>query len=160
MEKRGMTRMNDSKLDLKPITVNCRNRYFMHSWILINPGFLLFVFSLNTKRNVQPSNTCWVLFCLLPARRIALTRWLAPKKRIQIKPLEPCSTGLSRWQRTKWQALHGKVTPCQHCHLLSFIYLYIHRFIQWKAEDAQIINCVARCRHDMQPCILPPFYKH
>lgn len=80
--KRGPTRMTDSEQDLKPITVNCRNRYFMHSWILSNLAFLCSL--CRRGRNEQPSNTCWVLFCLLPARRIALTRWLALKKRIQI----------------------------------------------------------------------------
>lgn len=153
-----MTQMTAPKPDLKPITVNSRNRYFMCSRILKKPGFLCSYWA--HRRNVQPSNICWELFSHLPRGRIALTRWLALKKRIQIKPLEPCSTGLSRWQRTKWQALHGKVTPCQHCHLLSFIYSPIYSVKGWRCSDyiSPKVNCVTGCSHAVQSCFTAILY--
>lgn len=124
---------------------NYRNRCSMHSWIIIKPGF--FTFCVLCEHRL--GNTCWVLFRLLPVRRIALTRWLAPKKRIQIKPLESCSTGLSRWQRSKWQALQEKSHPVSIV-IFSYIFIYsqIHAEKSWRCSDyiSTGVNCVLRCR--------------
>lgn len=142
-------RMNGPRLDLKWVAVKPSFVEIDTSYI---PEFLksqpfFFFSSLCFQWIYSTGGTCSLVtpaecsFTFRQVRRIALTRWLALKKRIQIKPHEPRSTGLSTWQRTKWQALHEKVTSCQHCHLLSFIFLFIlQRFIQSKAEDVQIIG--------------------
>ncbi len=129
--KREMTCMNSSRSDLK--TSYSKNRFcryidFLHSWVS-----WIFVFSVSMQGESAACSHLLLLFCLLPVRRKAVTRWLNPKKRIQIEPLESCATGLSTWQRTKWQALSHSVSIDIFCHLfLSILFSKLYSVLESK----------------------------
>ena len=117
---------------------------------LLRVAFSLFLFSLNTEESVQPANTCYVIFYLLPVRRMAVTRWLAPKKGIQIKPSRARLDSLV--QVTKDQ-MAGFVTRTVSIVIFCHLFIYFFRDLSsLGVRDAQIIaapevNCEARCCH-------------